>query len=97
MKQLTIYCSSDEESRVITALDHAGVSGFFRVGDSSGNRFVDPGQVPRTVAWEAVMIVVPTTSEEKIRAVTEELGAYTRSCEFDPCVRIVASDADELL
>jgi hypothetical protein len=97
MRQLTIYCSSDEESRVITALDHAGVPGFFRIGDGSGNRFVDPGQVPRTFAWEAVMIVVPTTSEEKIRAVTDELAKYTHSCDIDPCVRIVASEAEELL
>jgi hypothetical protein len=59
MKQLTIYCSSDEESRVITALDHAGVGGFFRVGDASGNRFVDPGQGQATASRSTPFQSVP--------------------------------------
>ena len=97
MKQLTIFYSSDEESRVITALDHAGIEGFFRVGGASGNKFVEPGQVPRTVAWEAVMIVVPSAPEENVLAVMGELGEYTRSCEIEPCLRMVVSPIDEVL
>jgi hypothetical protein len=96
MKQLTIYCSSDEESRVITALDHAGVEGFFRVGDAAGNKFLDPGQVPRAATFEAIMIVVPAAPEEKVRVVTGELGEYTRACEIEPCLRMVVSAVEEV-
>jgi len=97
MKQLTVFCSNDEESRVITALDHAGIKGFFRMGDASGNKFVEPGQVPRTVAWEAVMIVVPSAPEESIRAVMGNLGEYARSCTIEPCLRMVVSSVDEVI
>lgn len=97
MKQLTIFCSRDEESRVITALDRAGIEAYLRVGAATGNKFLEPGKIPRTMTWEAVMMVVPGAPEEKIRVVRGELGEYTRSCEIEPCLRMVVSPVDEVI
>ena len=95
MKQLNIFCSRDEESRVISALDHAGIETFLRVGDATGNKFLGPGQVPRAMTWEAIMIIVPGAPPDQVKSVVEELGAYTRSCEFEPCLRMTTSPVDE--
>ena len=51
MKQLTVFCSRDLESRVVSILDEAGLDGYLRVGDVMGNRFLPKGQVPRSETW----------------------------------------------
>ena len=38
MKHLTIFCSTDLDDRVVSALDEAGVMKFLRT-DATGNRF----------------------------------------------------------
>jgi hypothetical protein len=95
MKQLTIFCSRDEETRVVAALDAAGVEGYLRVGSATGNKFLEAGRVPRTMSWEAAMFVVPALPEERARAVVQTLGDYARDCEIEPCLRMVLSPVDE--
>ena len=96
MKQLTIFCSRDEEEHVVTALDRAGIPGYLRVGDATGHRFLDPGRIPRDMTWEAAMFVVPAVSEERMSAAVKELRAYAGECEIEPCLRIVISPVDDV-
>jgi hypothetical protein len=96
VKQLTIFCNRDEEERVVSALDHAGIPGFLRVGEATGHRFLDPGRVPRDVTWEATMFVVPAANEERLSAAVKELRAYAADCEIEPCLRIVVSPIDDV-
>jgi len=96
MKQLTIFVNADLEPQVVAALDHAEVDGFLRVGEASGNRFLAEGEVPRTVAWEAVMFVVPVANEEQIRAVVGELDTVAESCGTGPCLKVVATPAESI-
>jgi hypothetical protein len=97
MRQLTLYCSRDLEDRVISALDRAGVHGFLRVGDATGNKFLPQGEVPRTMTWEASLIVVPVVPSEKVDQIVKELREYAGSCEIDPCLRLTVSPVDEAL
>ena len=90
MSQLTIFASADLEPRVVEALDRAGVAGFLRVPGATGNRFL-PGQVPRTLSWEAVMIIVPLLDDEQLQSITEQLSAAAADCEAEPCLRLVAT------
>lgn len=96
MKQVTIYCSRDLETRVVTALDHAGVEGYLRLAGATGNRFGAPGQVPRSIAWEATLFLVPGADEGGVRAIVEQLEEYAGSCEIAPCLRIVVASIDEI-
>ena len=96
MKQLTVFCNRDEEERVVKALDRAGIPRYLRVGDATGHQFLDPGQIPRDMTWEATMLVVPAVSEERMRSAVEELRAYAGKCEIEPCLRIVVSPVDEV-
>lgn len=96
MKQLTIFCNRDEEEHVVAALDHAGIPSFLRVGDATGHRFLDPGQIPRDMTWEATMFVVPAVAQEQLNAAVKELRAYAADCEIEPCMRIVISPVDEV-
>jgi hypothetical protein len=96
MKQLTIFCSSDEEDRVIAALDAAGVEGFMRIGGATGNTFLEPGQLPRTVSWDAVLFLVASVRDERARAVAEELKRYAGNCAIEPCLRVTLSTLDEV-
>jgi len=96
MKQLTIYCSRDLESTVVTALDHARVEGYLRVGGATGNRFAEHGRVPRSIAWEATVFMVPETDDARVRAVVEQLEGYAGSCEIAPCLRMVVSPVAEI-
>ena len=96
MKQLTVFCNRDEEERVVAAFDHAGIPSYLRVGDATGHRFLDPGQIPRDMTWEATLFVVPAVSEERMNAAVKELRAYTGKCEIEPCLRVVISSVDEV-
>jgi hypothetical protein len=97
VKQLTIYCSRDLEDRVVSALDVASVEGFLRLGSGSGHRFLARGEVPRSVTWEASVIVVPAVSEERVGWVVRELREYAGRCEIEPCLRVVVSPVDQVL
>jgi hypothetical protein len=96
MKQLTIYCSRDLENRVVNALDHARLEGFLRIGGASGSKFCDPGEVPRTMDWEATMFLVPGAEEVQIQAVVNELAEYTKSCDTYPCLRIAVAPVEQV-
>jgi hypothetical protein len=94
MRQLTIFANSDLEPQVLAAMDHARIDAFLRVGEASGNRFLPPGELPRTVAWDAVMFVVPAVASEKVQQIATELSAAARNCGTEPCLRIVATPAE---
>ena len=96
MKQLTIFCSRDEEERVVAILERAGVQSYLRVGNATGNKFLEAGRVPRTMSWEAAMFVVPAAEDPCVRAVAEALSEYTGKCEFEPCLRFVVGTVDEV-
>ncbi len=96
MKQLTIYCSRDLENRVVNALDHAALEGFLRIGGASGSKFCDPGEVPRTMDWEATVFLVPGTEDTKVQAVVNELAEYASSCDTSPCLRIAVTPVEQI-
>ena len=96
MKQLTIYCSRDLENRVVNALDHARLEGFLRIGGASGSKFCDPGEVPRTMDWEATMFLVPGAEDTQVQAVVDELAEYASSCDTYPCLRIAVTPVEQV-
>lgn len=96
MKQLSVFVSRDLESHVVQALDHAGVDAYLRVGDATGVRFTAPGQLPRTVSWEAAWFVVPAAEEATVQTVVDELRGFAGTCEFEPCLRMVVIPVDEV-
>lgn len=96
MKQLTIYCSRDLENQVVNALDHARLEGFLRIGGASGSKFCDPGEVPRTMDWEATMFLVPGAEEPQVQAVVDELSKFAKSCETYPCLRIAVAPVEQV-
>jgi hypothetical protein len=95
VKQLTVFCSRDLEPQVVSALDDAGLHGYLRVGDATGNRFLAKGQMPRTATWEAVMIVVPGAEDTLIDGVRKKLQGVAASCEVEPCIRLLVNTACE--
>lgn len=97
MKQLSIYCSHDLEDRVVHALDAAGVAGYYRSGGSTGNKFLPPGEHPRTVTWDMTLFVVPGASEEHVESVTAALTKYAGMCDYEPCLRIVVSHVEAIV
>lgn len=97
MKQLAIYCSDDLRETVVRALDHALVDGFLLVPDCLGHYFARPGDVPRTISWEASVILVPAADEDRIARVVDELRAHAGRCEIEPCLRIVVSPVERVL
>jgi hypothetical protein len=96
MKQLTVYCSRDLEERVVAALDRAGAEGFFRVGGSSGSKFLPAGELPRTTSWDAVALTVPAIPPDAAQKVVAELEAYANACEIQPCLRIVMTAIEQV-
>jgi hypothetical protein len=96
VKQLTIYCSRDLEDHVVNALDHARVEGFLRVGGASGSRFCDPGEVPRTMDWDAIVFLVPGAEETQVEAIVGELGDFARGCDTYPCLRICVTPVEQV-
>ena len=96
MKQLTVFCSRDLESQVVSTLDEAGLHGYLRLGDATGNRFLAKGQVPRSVTWEAVVIVVPGDDDAVIDAVREKLQDIAEKCDVEPCIRLLVNTACEV-
>lgn len=91
-----VFCTSDEEERVVAAFDHAGIPAYLRVGNATGHRFLDRSQIPRDMSWEATLFVVPAVSEKQMSAAAKELRAYKGECEIEPCLRIVISPVDEV-
>lgn len=97
MNQLTIYCSRDLDERIISVLDRAEVHGFVRVADATGNKFLPAGEVPRSMTWEASLIIVPVVSSEKTEEILRALRSYAGSCEIEPCLHATVSPVDEAL
>ncbi len=96
MTQVTIYCSRDLEGRVVHALDHADVDTYLQLGGATAHRFVDKGQVPRTIGWEASVFHVPGLDEERTRRLVEQIEEYAGDCEVAPCLRIVVAPVLEV-
>lgn len=96
MRQLSVYVSQDLEARVVHAFDHAGVDGYLRVGGATGVRFTGPGQLPRTVTWEASLFLVPSADDGQVRRIVEELREFAGTCDVEPCLRIVVADIAEV-
>jgi hypothetical protein len=96
VKQLTIYCSRDLEDQVVNALDHAGVEGFLRLGGASGSKFCDPGEVPRTMDWDATVFLVPGAEGPQVDAIVSELGEFARGCDPYPCLRISVTPVEQI-
>ncbi len=97
MRQMTVFCSRDLEPRVVSAFDRAGVEGYLRLSGATGQKFMPPGQVPRTMTWEALALVVPAANDGAVESVVAELRIYAGSCEIQPCLRIVVAPIDEML
>lgn len=96
MKQIAIFCSPDLADRVVAALDHAGIEGFLRLGEATGNKFRDRGEVPRTMTWEATAFIVPGAGDAAAAAVVEALESYAGACDIRPCLRIVVSPVEQI-
>jgi len=96
VKQLSIYCSLDLEERVVAALDRAGAEGFVRIPRATGNKFAGPGEVPRTLTWEAAVFLVPGAAEPVVEAVVRELESYAGGCDIRPCLRMVVSPVERV-
>ena len=97
MKQLSIVFSDDIEERITRALDEAGVEGFIRIAGASGNKFTEPGIVPRTLTWPATMFLVPGVADEQAKGLVARLERYAASCTTDPCLRVIVSSVEMTL
>ena len=91
LRMLTIFADEDLEPQVVAALDRAQVEGFLRLGQATGNRFLAEGQVPRSIAWEAVAFVVPLATAEQQQSIALDLSRDAHDCGAEACLRIVAS------
>lgn len=87
MKQLMILCSPDLENQVISILDEAGVDGFLHLPGGSANLFAAPGQIPRSLTWEANLVLVPAVDDDRVEKVADRLDEHARSCATETCVR----------
>jgi len=97
MKQLTVYCSHDLESKVIAAFDHAGVPGFLRLGGVTGHQAMPPGEYPRTAGWEAALFLVPWVEDDGVDRIVEQLEAHAGRCGEGPCLHIVVSGIERIV
>jgi hypothetical protein len=97
MKQIAIFCSPDLDRKVIGALDEARVEGFMRVASGTGNFFKEPGQIPRTMSWEATLFIVPAASDEQVERVLAPLREHAGNCETAPCLRVTVTPVEGLL
>lgn len=97
MTQVTIFSSVDLEPSVLAALDQAGVVGFLRLGGGTGNRFLPGGAVPRTMAWDAVVFIVPGADDSQLETISTELAEVASGCESEPCLHMVTVPAQVVL
>lgn len=97
MKQLVIYCSDDLEHRVVSAIDRNGAEGYLRVPNAVGHKFLERERLPRSVSFDAVMIVVPGASEACVAGILEDLQDVANRCEIRPCLRASVLDVERLV
>jgi hypothetical protein len=97
MKQLTVYCSPELEHQVVAAFDRHGAEGYLRIPRAVGHKFLEPGALPRTVSFEAVVLVVPGASEATVAAVLQELQDVAGKCEIQPCLRASVVNVERLV
>lgn len=97
MTQITVFYSVDLEPRVLAVLDQAGVVGYLRVAGATGNRFLPDGTVPRSVAWDAVMVVVPGADDSQLETIASGLSVLVGDCEAEPCLKMVTVPAQVVL
>lgn len=96
MKQLTVFCSRDLEEQVVEILDGSGLDGYLRLDGVTGNRFLPRDQVPRSLTWEVVMIIVPGAEPALIDSVREKLQTIAEDCEIEPCIRLLVNTSCEV-
>ncbi len=97
MKQLVIYCSEDLEHRVVSSIDRHGAEGYLAIPNAVGHKFLEPGTLPRSVSFEAVMIVVPGASEACVAGILADLQHMAQQCEIQPCLRVSVLDVEQLI
>jgi hypothetical protein len=97
VKQLTLYFSRDLEDSVVAALDLPGIDGFVRLGDATGSRFAPAGELPRTVGWNAAVILVPAAPDDAVETVLGRLRPLGEPCEAEACLRVTVSTVERLL
>ena len=96
MKQLSVFCSRDLSEQVVRVLADSGVDGFIELGEATGNRFREPGAVPRTLTWEAVGFLVPGAEDGQIDALAEKLKGLAGDCQAGPCLRVTVSRVEQV-
>ena len=94
MKQLMILCGPDLESQVISILDEVGVDGFLHLPGGSANLFAALGQIPRSLTWEANIVLVPAADDDRVDRVADRLDEYARSCATETCVRYAVTKVE---
>jgi hypothetical protein len=97
MKQLVIYCSEDLEHQVVSSLDRHGAEGYLKIPRAVGHKFLEAATLPRTVSFEAIVLVVPGAAEATVAAVLEDLQDYAGKCEIQPCLRASVVNVEQLV
>jgi hypothetical protein len=97
MKQLTVYCSEELEHQVVSSFDRHGAEGYLRIPRAIGHKFLEPEALPRTVSFEAIVLVVPGASEATVAAILQDLQDYAGKCEIQPCLRASVVDLERLV
>ena len=96
MKQLSVFCSRDLSGQVVRILAQSGIDGFVELGEATGNRFREPGAVPRTLTWEAVWFLVPGAGDGQVDALAGKLKEMAGDCEAGPCLRVTVSRVEQV-
>ena len=97
MKQLVIYCSEDLEHQVVSSIDRHGAEGYLAIPNAVGHKFLEPEALPRSVSFEAVMIVVPGASEACVAGILKDLQHIAKNCEIQPCLRASVVAVEQLV
>lgn len=91
MKQITIFCASDLEDLVVSAFDRVGIRSFSAIQGASGNLFSPLGEVPRMETFDAMVIIVPATEDDKARSLMDLLETAAGGDGAETCLRAVVS------
>jgi hypothetical protein len=94
MKQITIFCATDLEDLVVSAFDRVGIRSFSAIMGASGNLFAPQGEVPRMETFDAMVIMVPATDEDKARSLMDLLEKAAEGGGTETCLRAVVSPAE---
>ena len=97
MKQLVVYCSEELEHQVVGSFDRHGAEGYLKIPRAVGHKFLEPEALPRSVSFDAIVLIVPGASEATVAAVLEDLQDYAGKCEIQPCLRASVVNVERLV